>query len=124
MHAELDDAGIAIQAMALYAHQQNGKIECYIRTISNTAQSLLADSKLPLSFWGLAVLTAVYLCNHIPTKTLPGHITPHEKMTKEKLDLSMLQIFGCQCFIHQPEEICRKGATHHFEAIFVGYIEN
>ena len=46
MRTELDDAGIAIQAMAPYAHQQNGKIECYIRAISDTAQSLLADSKL------------------------------------------------------------------------------
>jgi len=124
MRVELDNAGIAVQATAPYAHQQNGKIEGYIRTISNTAQALLADSKPPPSFWGLTVLTAVYLCNRIPTKTLPGHITPHEKMTKEKLDLSMLRIFGCQCFVHQPEEIRGKGAACCFEAIFVGYIEN
>jgi len=124
MCTELDNAGISVQATAPYAHQQNGKIERYIRTISDTAQTLLADSKLPPSFWGLAVLTAVYLRNRIPTKTLPGHITPHEKMTKEKPDLSMLRIFGCQCFVHQPEEIRGKGAACHFEAIFVGYIEN
>ena len=124
MWSELDNAGIAVQAMAPYAHQQNGKIEQYIRTISDTAQTLLADSKLPPSFWGLAVLMAVYLRNRIPTKTLPGHITPHKKMTKEKPDLSMLHIFGCQCFVHQPEEICGKGAARRFEAIFVGYIEN
>ena len=36
----------------------------------------------------------------------------------------MLQIFGSQCFIHQPVEICGKGAAQRFEAIFVGYIEN
>ena len=81
MCMELDNTGIAVQATAPYAHQQNGKIERYIRTIS---------SKLPPSFWGLAVLAAVYLHNCIPTKTLPGHITPHEKMMKEKPDLSML----------------------------------
>jgi hypothetical protein len=124
MRAELDNAGIAVQAVAPYAHQQNGKIERYIRTISDTAQSLLADSKLPPSFWGLAVLTAVYLRNRIPTKTLPGHITPHEQMMKEKPDLSMLRIFGCQCFVHQPEEIRGKGAARRFEAVFVGYVEN
>jgi transposase InsO family protein len=124
MREDLDDAGIAVQATAPYAHQQNGKIERYIRTISDTAQALLADSKLPASFWGLAVSAAVYLRNRIPTKTLPGHITPHEKMTKEKPDLSMLRIFGCQCFVHQPEEIRGKGAARRFEAIFVGYAEN
>ena len=90
MRMELDNAGIAIQAMALYTHQQSGKIKRYIRTISNITQTLLADSKLPPSFWGLAVLAAVYLHNCIPTKMLPGHITPHEKMMKEKPDLSML----------------------------------
>ena len=35
-----------------------------------------------------------------------------------------MRIFGCQCFVHQPEEIRRKGAARRFEAIFVGYIEN
>jgi hypothetical protein len=124
MCKELDNAGIGVQAVAPYTHQQNGKIEHYIRTISDTAQALLADSKLPASFWGLAVLTAVYLRNCTPTKTLPGHITPHEKMTKEKPDLSMLRIFGSQCFVHQPVEIHGKGAAQHFEAIFVGYMEN
>ena len=124
MQKELDDSGIVIQAAALYTHQQNGKIECYIRTISNMAQALLTDLKLPASFWGLAVLVAVYLRNHIPTKTLPGHITPHEKMTKQKPDLSMLHIFSSQCFVHQPEELHSKGVVCRFKAIFIGYMEN
>lgn len=124
MQEDLNNAGITVKATAPYAPQQNGKIEQYIRTISDTTQALLADSKLPASFWGLAIQAAVYLRNHIPTKTLPGNITPHEKMTKEKPDLSMLRIFGCQCFIHQPEEICGKGAARCFEAIFIGYVEN
>ena len=68
MREDLDNAGIAVQATAPYAHQQNGKIEQYIRTISDTAQALLADSKLPASFWGLSIQAAVYLCNRIPTK--------------------------------------------------------
>lgn len=124
MCADLDNAGISVQAVAPYAHQQNGKIERYIRTFLDTAQALLADSKLPPSFWGFAISAAVYLRNRIPTKTLPGHITPHEKMTKEKPDLSRLRIFGYQCFVHQPKEIRGKGAARCFEAIFVGYIEN
>ena len=68
------DNANAIQAMAPYAHHQNGKIECYIRTISDTAQSLLADSKLPLSFWRLAVLTyaTAYLWRHSPATS---HLT-------------------------------------------------
>ena len=63
MREDLDNTGIAVQATAPYAHQQNSKIEQYIRTISDTAQALLTDSKLPASFWGLAGSATVYLRN-------------------------------------------------------------
>jgi hypothetical protein len=43
-----------------YAHQQNGKSECYIRTIEEGGH-LLADAGLPMSFWLDAVLTCQYL---------------------------------------------------------------
>lgn len=57
----LAEAGVAVQQTAPYAHQQNGKIERYIRTISDTSQTLMAGSGLPPSFWGYAVRTARYL---------------------------------------------------------------
>ena len=55
--------GIVVQQTAPYAHQQNGKIERYVRTIEEGGQTLLADSGLPMSFWGWAVLTSQYLRN-------------------------------------------------------------
>jgi hypothetical protein len=58
---------INIQVTAPYAHTQNGKIEQYICTIEDGIQTLLADSKLPLSFWGNAALMFIYLCNRLPT---------------------------------------------------------
>jgi hypothetical protein len=56
-------SGIVVQRTAPYAHQQNGKIERYIRTIEEGGQTLLADSGLPMSFWGWAVLASQYLRN-------------------------------------------------------------
>ncbi len=60
-------AGIAVQVTAPYAHSQNGKAERYVRTLEDGSQVLLADSGLPASFWGDAVLTVQYVRTHRDT---------------------------------------------------------
>ena len=90
--------GIAMQVTAPYAHAQAGKAELYVRTIEDGVQALLADAKLPLSFWGDAALTTQYLHNRLPTSTLPTGTTPYEVMHGVKPDLSRLRVWGCQCF--------------------------
>ncbi|KNZ72056.1 Copia protein, partial [Termitomyces sp. J132] len=120
----LNERGIIIQPTVPYAHQQNGKAERYIRTIEDTAQTLMAESGLPMSFLGDAILTAQYLQNQLPTSTLPTLVTPFEVMEGSKPDLSHLRVWGCQCFVLHPKETRRKGDTCRFEAIFVGYDEN
>ena len=115
--------GIAIQVTASYAHAQNGKIEQYIHTIEDGIQTLLTDSKLPLSFWSDAALAFVYLCNRLPTTMLPDEKTPHEMMNHCKPDLSHLCIWGCQCFPLIPPELRTKAGPRCFEAIFVSYEE-
>ena len=62
MGAYLKLQGITMQITAPYAHSQNGKAECFIHTIEDGAQTLLADTKLAMSFWGDAALTMNYLC--------------------------------------------------------------
>ena len=90
----------------------------------NGAQTLLADAKLTMSFWGDAVLTMNYLRNHAPTVALPSRITAFEVMNRRKPDLSNLHVWGCQCFVTIPPELCSKGGPRRFEAIFVGYEED
>ena len=67
----LTSCGITMQVTAPYAHAQAGKAEQYVRTIEDGIQTLLADAKLPPSFWGDAALTTQYLRNRLPTSTLP-----------------------------------------------------
>jgi hypothetical protein len=116
-------AGIAVQVTAPYAHSQNGKAERYIRTLEDGSQVLLADSGLPASFWGDAVLTVQYVRNRVLTSTLPLDQTPHEVFYGTKPDLSHLRVWGCQCFAIIPPELRSKGGNRRFEAIFVGYEE-
>ena len=120
----LSSRGIVMQVTAPYAHSQNGKAERFIRTLEDRFQTLLADSSLPMSFWGDAVLTMVYIRNRVPTSVLPADTTPFEEMEHKKPDLSHLRVWGCQCFVAIPPELCAKGGPHRFEAIFIGYEEN
>ena len=122
--AHLLSRGIAMQVTAPYAHSQAGKAERYVRTIEDGIQTLLADAKLPPSFWGDAALTVQYLRNRLPTSTLPSHTTPYEIMYGVKPDLSHLRIWGCQCFPAIPPELRSKGGPRRYEAIFVGYEDN
>ena len=116
--------GISLQITAPYAHAQARKAEQYVRTIEDGIQTLLADAKLPMMFWGDAVLTVQYLCNHLPTSTLPPGITPYEIMQGQKPDLSHLCVWGCQCFPSIPPELRTKGGPRRYKAVFVGYEDN
>ena len=124
MSKHMVSKGIDIQIMTPYAHPQNGKIEQYIWTIEDGIQTLIADSKLPLSFWGDAALMFVYLHNRLPTSMLPNNQTLHEVINHSKPDLSHLWVWGCQCFAIITPELHTKGGPRHFKAIFVGYEEN
>lgn len=86
---------------------------------------LLAGSGLPMSFWLSAVLTWQYLCNRLPTLTLPNNVTPFESLTNgHKLNLSHLHVWGCDCFVAIPDELRPKASFKRFCAIFIGYEEH
>ena len=123
MGRHFQSKGISVQTTAPYAHSQNGKAERYVRTLEDGGQTLIADSGLPASFWGDAVLTVQYIRNRVPTSTLPDNKTPYEVFFGKKPDLSHLRVWGCQCFVALPKEIRAKGGPRRFEGIFVGYEE-
>ena len=124
MGTHLWHSGIAVQITAPYAHQQNSKAECYIQTLEDGMQALIADSKLPPSFWHDAICAYQYLHNCLPISVLPAGITPFEAYCGCKPDLAHLWVWGCQCFVLIPPKLCTKGGPCHYKAIFVGYDED
>ena len=72
-----DEFGIQRQLTVPYSLQQNGVVERQNQTIVGTARSLLMTVGMLGRFWGEAVMTAVYLLNRSPTRSLNGK-TPYE----------------------------------------------
>jgi hypothetical protein len=116
-------AGIERQLSAPYAHQQNGKAECAIRTLEGRLFAMLETAQLPATFWGEAALTACYLWNRSESSVLPPGKTPYELVNKRQPDLSHLCVFGARCFAHIPSELQSKLGPHSRHAIFLGYPE-
>ena len=77
------------------------------RTLVETVQTMLADSRLPHSFWAEALSTAAYLINQSPTKTL-GDKTPFEAWYGKKPNVNHLRVFGCSAYIHVPKDERKK----------------
>jgi hypothetical protein len=58
------------------------------------ARALLKQRRMPTEFWGEAVVTAVYLQNRLPTKSLANR-TPYEAWHGLKPAVNHLCVFGC-----------------------------
>jgi transposase InsO family protein len=77
-----------------YSPQQNSVVERRNQTVVAMARSLLKGRSVPAEFWGEAVVTAVYLLNRAPTKSLAGR-TPYEAWHGKKPTVEHLRTFGC-----------------------------
>jgi len=88
--------------------------------ITEIARAMLNEKNLPNYFWVEAVATAVYIMNRTPTSTIHG-MTPEEKFTGKKLDVSHLRVLGCIAYVHVPDEKRSKLDLKTKKCIFIGY---
>ena len=80
-------------------------------------RSMMSYSLLPLSFWGYALQTVVYILNVVPSKSIQH--TPLELWSGRKPSLRHIRIWGCMAHV-------LKGKTGKLEprtevCLFVGY---
>ena len=112
--------GILQEVTVPYTPQQNGVAERMNRTIIDTVRSMLHHGNLPLSFWAEALSTANYIRNRSPTSCLKEK-TPHECWYDEKPDVSHLKVFGCNAFVHVPDQKRSNLDKKSMHCVFVGY---
>ncbi|KAH9671204.1 hypothetical protein KPL70_017270 [Citrus sinensis] len=113
----LVENGIISQLTALGTPQQNGVAERRNRTLLDMMRSMLSYSSLPISFWGLALETAVYLLNLVPSKSVPK--TPIELWSGRKPSLRHVRIWGSPAHVLKPK--ADKMDSRSEVCMFVGY---
>lgn len=114
--------GIKHQLTVPYNPEQNGVAERYNRTIVEKMRAMMIDAKCDNRMWAEAANTAVYLINRSPTSKLHG-MTPEEKWSGTKPDLSHLRVFGCPAYAHIPVQKRKKLDVKSKLYTFVGYCE-
>ncbi|GJW22981.1 putative ribonuclease H-like domain-containing protein [Tanacetum coccineum] len=103
--------------------QQNGVAERKNRTLIEAARTMLADSKLPTTFWAEAVNTACYVQNRVLV-TKPHNKTPYELFLGRKPALGFMRPFGCPVTILNTIDHLGKFDGKADKGFFVGYSIN
>ncbi|GJS26895.1 putative ribonuclease H-like domain-containing protein [Tanacetum coccineum] len=103
--------------------QQNGVAERRNRTLIEEARTMLADSKLPTTFWAEAVNTACYVQNRVLV-VKPHTKTPYELVRGRTPALSFIRPFGCHVTILNTLDHLVKFDGKSDAGFFVGYILN
>ncbi|GJW91392.1 ribonuclease H-like domain-containing protein [Tanacetum coccineum] len=103
--------------------QQNGVAERKNKTLIEAARTMLADSKLPTTFWAEAVNTTCYVQNR-GLVINPHNKTPYELFQGRKPALSFMRPFGCPVIIFNTLDHLGKFDEKADEGFFVGYSTN
>ena len=97
--------------------QQNGVAERGNRTLLEMVRSMMSYSTLPISFWGYALNTAMYLLNLVLSKSVPK--TPIELWNGHKPSIRHLHIWGCPAHVLKGKSDKLQSKTK--VVFFVGY---
>ena len=116
----LKSQGIVHQTTIPGTPQQNGIAERKNRCLEEAIRSLLSDSKLSKTFWGEALSTANYVLNRCPSSAIDFK-TPYEMLNNIKPNVKHLKVFGCEAFVHIPEDERKKLDSKSRKCIFLGY---
>ena len=90
------------------------------KTLMERTRCLLSQAKLPKSYWGEALMTAVYLVNLSPCHYLDGDV-PNGVWYNKEVSYDHLKVFGCKAFVHIPQDERSKLDAKTRPCIFLGY---
>ena len=112
--------GIKLEKSVPKTPQHNGVAERMNRTIEERIRCMLSHAKLPKSFWGEAMRTAVDLINLSPSVPLNGDV-PERVWRGKDVSYDHLRVFGCRAFVHIPKDERSKLDDKAKPCIFLGY---
>jgi Integrase core domain/gag-polypeptide of LTR copia-type len=98
----LQSKGISHQTSCVGTPQQNGVAERKNRHLLEITRALLFSANMSKEYWAVAVRTACYLINRLPSRIL-GFKIPLEILYNRKIGISHIRVFGCICYVHSQE---------------------
>ncbi|GFZ10854.1 hypothetical protein Acr_22g0002520 [Actinidia rufa] len=119
--AELNKCDILQQLTCPYTPEQNGVAERKNRHIMFVVRCLLRGMRVPKYFWHMAILTATYLINRIPSRVLQGKALLHILQPVSTLFPIIPRVFWCTCFVHNRSPTRTKLDDKAVRCIFLGY---
>ncbi|CAG7815565.1 unnamed protein product [Allacma fusca] len=96
------DNGTVHITSAPYCPQMNGKIEREMRTVKDSARTMLIESQVPEFLCAEAIANAVFIHNRL-LDSVHQNITPFELIFGKKPRLDYVRKFGCTAFAHVPK---------------------
>jgi hypothetical protein len=115
-----NNTGVRRHLTAPYSPQHNGVVECWNQTVVGVAGSMLKAANMPGRFWGEAVMMAVYLLNHSPTRSVDGKM-PYQAWRGKKPTVHHLQVFGCVTYMKITRPQLTKLDDRGLKTVFIGY---
>ena len=109
--------GILSEWTPPYTPQLNGIAERRNRTLLDMVRSMMCFTNLPISFWGHALETAVYILNKVPSKSVVS--TPYEIWSGKKPYLKYFKVWGCPAYVKR--NFGHKLEPRADKCLFVGY---
>nr|GEW66222.1 retrovirus-related Pol polyprotein from transposon TNT 1-94 [Tanacetum cinerariifolium] len=100
--------------------QQNGVAKRRNRTLIEAARTMLADAKLPVTFWAKAVNTVCYVQNRVLVNKSQNK-TPYKLFNGRSPDIGFLKPFGCHVMILNILDNLGNFKEKGDEGYFIGY---
>ncbi|GJX70753.1 putative ribonuclease H-like domain-containing protein [Tanacetum coccineum] len=123
MNQFCEKQGIKREFSVARTPQQNRVAKRKNRTLIKVARTMLADSKLPTTFWAKAVNTACYVQNRVIV-IKPHNKTPYELLLGRPHLLSFMRPFGYPVTILNTLDHLGKFDGKSDDGYFVGYSIN
>ncbi|GJR56856.1 putative ribonuclease H-like domain-containing protein [Tanacetum coccineum] len=114
------EKGIKREYSVARTPQQNSVAERRNKTLIEAARTMLANCKLPTTFWAEAVSTTCYVQNRVLV-VKSYNKTPYELFRGFKPALSFMRPFGCHVTILNTLDSLGKFDGKSDEGFFVGY---
>lgn len=98
MLAYLSEINIHVRTSGPDTPTRQGKAESGWHRLFQDTRALLKGSAAPKSAWGLALVYAAHIHNHLPSTTLEG-LSPLQALTGSVPTIGHLKKFGCRVYV-------------------------